>query len=85
MACIPRHIEALKKLKTHYYLVPLTNSSPKTFGATLRNAFAGFDFSAHYTAAEIGSYKPDLRNFHYLFEHVKDKFGVEKNEILQCV
>jgi len=78
----PDTLAALKKLKEHYYLVPLTNSSPRTFGASLAGPFAGFDFSAYYTAADIGSYKPDLRNFEYLFQHVKQKFGVEKAQIL---
>ncbi|KAF2431136.1 HAD-like protein [Tothia fuscella] len=78
----PDTIDALERLKKHYHLVPLTNSSPKTFGASLSGPFAGFDFSAYYTAADIGSYKPDLRNFDYLFKHCKDEFGVEKSDIL---
>lgn len=78
----PDTLEALHRLKKHYYLVPLTNSSPKTFGASLAGPFAGFEFSAYHTAADIGSYKPDLRNFDYLFKHCKDDFGVEKGDIL---
>jgi 2-haloalkanoic acid dehalogenase type II len=78
----PDTIEALKSLKKHYYLVPLTNASPKTFGASLAGPFAGFDFSAYHTAADIGSYKPNLRNFDYLFKHCKEDFGVDKDDIL---
>jgi len=78
----PDTLEALRRLKKHYYLVPLTNSSPDTFGASLKGPFAGFDFSAYYLATVIGSYKPDLRNFEYLFSHVKEEFGVERDQIL---
>jgi 2-haloalkanoic acid dehalogenase type II len=78
----PDTVEALHRLKKHYYLVPLTNSSPKTFGASLAGPLAGFKFSAYHTAADIGSYKPDLRNFDYLLKHCKDDFGVEKGDIL---
>jgi 2-haloalkanoic acid dehalogenase type II len=80
--CFPDTIEALNRLKKHYYLVPLTNSSPDTFGASLQGPFKGFDFSTYYLATQIGSYKPDLRNFDYLISHVKDEFGVEKDQIL---
>lgn len=30
----------------------------------------------------VGSYKPDLRNFDYAIQHVKEDFGLEKDEIL---
>lgn len=78
----PDTLEALHRLKKHYHLVPLTNSSPTTFGASVAGPFKNFQFSARYLATEIGSYKPDLRNFEYLFEHVKADFGVEKEDIL---
>jgi 2-haloalkanoic acid dehalogenase type II len=78
----PDTLAALRQLKKHYYLVPLTNASQKTFGASLAGPFAGFDFSAYHTAGDIGSYKPDLRNFDYLFRKCKEQFGVEKNQIL---
>lgn len=35
-----------------------------------------------YTAAEIGSYKPDLRNFEYLIKRVGEDHGVEKSQLL---
>lgn len=78
----PDTLEALERLKKHYYLVPLTNSSPETFGASVKGPFKGFEFSGRYLATEIGSYKPDLRNFDYLFKHVKEDFGVDKEQIL---
>ncbi|QDS74496.1 hypothetical protein FKW77_006995 [Venturia effusa] len=79
----PDTLAGLKKLQKHIPLLfPLSNSSPKTLGPCLANAFPGFDFTAVYTAAEIGTYKPDLRNFEYLLERVKEGHGVEKDQLL---
>jgi 2-haloalkanoic acid dehalogenase type II len=78
----PDTLEALGRLKKHYKLVPLTNSSPQTFGASVKGPFKNFEFDARYLATEIGSYKPDLRNFEYLFSHVKKDFSIEKDDIL---
>ena len=78
----PDTVDGLGRLKKHYRLVPLTNSSPMTIGASIAGPLQNFDFDAVYTAAEIGSYKPDPRNFEYLLKHVKDQFGVPKSEIL---
>lgn len=79
----PDTIEGLRKLSRYIpMLFPLSNSSPKTLGPCLANAFPDFNFTAVYTAAEIGSYKPDLRNFEYLLKHVREDHGVEKDELL---
>jgi FMN phosphatase YigB (HAD superfamily) len=42
----------------------------------------GVEFDAVYTAQNIGSYKPDLKNFNYLLEGVKRDIGVGKEEVL---
>ena len=42
----------------------------------------GCSFDAIYTAQDIGSYKPDLKNFHYLLEHISSDFGVEKDGLV---
>lgn len=39
-------------------------------------------FDAVLTAQEIGSYKPDLRNFEFLLKTVRERFGVEKEAVL---
>jgi len=79
----PDTVPALKKLHEYYkYLVPLTNSSPTTIGPAIKNSLEAFPFTAVYTAADIGSYKPDLKNFHYLLDNVKKEYGVEKGEVL---
>ena len=40
------------------------------------------DLDAVYVAEQIGSYKPSLKNFHYLLGHVKEELGVEKEQVL---
>jgi FMN phosphatase YigB (HAD superfamily) len=38
-------------------------------------------FDAVYTAQDIGSYKPDVRNFRYLLERLRE-LGVQKEKLL---
>lgn len=42
----------------------------------------GAKFDAVYTAEDIGSYKPDLRNFAYALEHLSRDFGIAQREVL---
>lgn len=92
----PDTVDAMRKLKRlGFKLVPVSNVDHGSFGKTLAGPLSGLKapltpgsdpldpfFDAVYTAQDIGSYKPDLRNFEYLISHVKAEFGVEKNEIL---
>lgn len=92
----PDTVEAMRKLKRlGFKLVPVSNVDRDSFGKTLAGPLGGLKepltpdsdpldpfFDAVYTAQDIGSYKPDLRNFEYLISHVKADFGVEKHEIL---
>lgn len=92
----PDTVDAMRKLKRlGFKLVPLSNVDHGSFGKTLAGPLGGLKepltpgsdpldpfFDAVYTAQDIGSYKPDLRNFEYLISHVKADFGVEKQEIL---
>lgn len=54
----------------------------KSFAQVLKGALAGVDFDAVYLAEEIGSYKPDLKNFQYLFAHARDELDVQMEQIL---
>jgi hypothetical protein len=65
-----------------YKLALLSNIDNATIASTQAGPLAPVTFDAVYTAEDIGSYKPDLKNFYYLLEHVKSEFGVEKNEVL---
>lgn len=79
----PDTVEALKRLSKTYKLVVLSNVDNESFTAGNKNALEGFDFDAVYTAQDIGSYKPDLKNFEYMLSHVQDEFGVSKEDVLQ--
>jgi 2-haloalkanoic acid dehalogenase type II len=79
----PDTVSALHRLKKHYKLVVLSNVDNNSFTASLAGPLQNFPFDAMLTAQDIGSYKPDHRNFQYMLEYVKEHFGVEKEEVLQ--
>lgn len=60
----------------------LSNIDNDTIARTQSGPLAGVKFDAVYTAEMIGSYKPDLKNFQYLLNGVKEEFGIEKSEVL---
>lgn len=70
---------ALAYLKQHYRLVILSNVNRAGFSAS--NEKLGAEFDAIYTAEDIGSYKPDPRNFEYMLSHLQ-ALGFEKADIL---
>ena len=78
----PDTVEALNRLSKYYKLVILSNVDNKSFSQTAAGPLKDVKFDAVYTAEDIGSYKPDLNNFNYLLKHVKESFGVEKEEVL---
>ena len=79
----PDTVEALKRLSKVYKLVVLSNVDNESFKMGNAHGLEGFKFDAVYTAQDIGSYKPTPKNFEYMLAHVKEEFGVEKNEVLQ--
>ncbi|KAJ4314343.1 hypothetical protein N0V94_006503 [Neodidymelliopsis sp. IMI 364377] len=79
----PDTIDALKRLSKTFKLVVLSNVDNESFATGNANGLEGFKFDAVYTAQDIGSYKPDLKNFEYMLKHVKEEFSVEKSEVLQ--
>jgi 2-haloacid dehalogenase len=70
---------ALGRLKRHYQLVILSNVDRASFSGSHRRL--GIEFDAVYTAQDIGSYKPNLRNFEYMLAHLAER-GVAKADIL---
>lgn len=74
-------IEAMQRLGKHFKLMPLSNVDHKSLDGSLEGPIKGVRFDAIYTAEDIGSYKPDLRNFNYLLEHIKSDFGLEKEQL----
>jgi 2-haloacid dehalogenase len=75
----PDTVAALAYLKRHYKLVILSNVDRESFAGS--NARLGVSFDAVCTAEDIGSYKPDPRNFRYLIDAVA-KLGLRADEIL---
>ncbi|MEM7731296.1 MAG: haloacid dehalogenase type II [Pseudomonadota bacterium] len=75
----PDSADALDYLKQHYKLVVLSNVDNVSFAHS--NAKLGVTFDAAYTAGDIGSYKPDPRNFDYMLENLV-RMGIAKNQIL---
>jgi 2-haloacid dehalogenase len=67
----PDTVEALRYLKRHFRLVILSNVDRASFAAT--NERLGVSFDAIYTAQDIGSYKPDRRNFTYLVDRLREQ------------
>lgn len=78
----PDTVPALQALKKHYKLVMLSNIDNDSIAATLSGPLKDVDFDAVYTAQDIGSYKPDLKNFTYLLKAVKRDLGIEKAQVL---
>ncbi|MCJ1223928.1 hypothetical protein MMC12_000571 [Toensbergia leucococca] len=75
-------VAAVQTLGKYYKLVPLSNVDRHSFARTLAGPLSGIRFDTYYTAEDIGSYKPDHRNFEYLLRNVEMEFGVQKEELL---
>ena len=79
----PDTVEALRRLGKRYKLVVLSNVDKESFSASNAGPLGAVEFDRIITAQEIGTYKPDLRNFEYMLKTVKEEFGVEKAQVLQ--
>lgn len=75
----PDSPQALAYLKRHFKLVILSNVDRESFRAS--NVRLGVEFDAILTAQDIGSYKPDPRNFAALIAKVTE-LGYGKGELL---
>jgi len=75
-------VSALLSLKKKYKLVILSNIDNDSICRTISGPLSGVEFDLVLTAQEIGSYKPDLRNFEYLVKKIKEELGIEKEGIL---
>ncbi len=76
----PDTADALRRLKKHFKLVILSNVNRDGFAASNRKL--GVTFDAIYTAEDVGSYKPNPRNFEYMLKRLTDDLGVEKDQVL---
>jgi 2-haloacid dehalogenase len=70
---------ALQYLKKHYSLAILSNVDRESFRGSNTRLQIQFDYI--FTAQDIGSYKPNPRNFEYMIEKLSDA-GFQKDEVL---
>ena len=80
-APFPDTVAALERLSRFYKLVILSNVDLASFSHTKKLLEHGFVFDKILTAQEIGSYKPDVRNFEHMLGVAKE-LGVERERVL---
>lgn len=79
----PDSVDALRRLSKHYKLVILSNVDRESFTKTNAGPLQGIPFDLIITAEDVGSYKPDPRNFEYMLREVKDRFGADRSDVIQ--
>ncbi|KFH43914.1 hypothetical protein ACRE_053110 [Hapsidospora chrysogenum ATCC 11550] len=79
----PDTVDALQRLGRRYKLVVLSNVDRSSFERTLAGPLRDVRFDAVITAQDVGSYKPDPRNFAYMLREARDRFGVPQARVLQ--
>jgi len=77
----PDTSKALARLQEHYRLAVLSNVDKASFAATERALGIRFDLVC--TAEEIGSYKPDPRNFRFLLARLSE-MEIQGSELLHA-
>jgi 2-haloacid dehalogenase len=75
----PDSQEALARLKQRYKLIILSNVDRESFAGS--NARLGVEFDEILTAEDIGSYKPNPRNFEALFVRIEET-GIPRERLL---
>ncbi|KAJ2983092.1 hypothetical protein NQ176_g947 [Zarea fungicola] len=78
----PDTVNALRTLAKSFKLLVLSNVDAESFAGTLHGPLENAHFDAVYTAEDIGSYKPNLRNFEYMIQHAEKDLGIKKHELL---
>ena len=68
----PDTVSSCQRLAKYFKLVVLSNVDRASFTKTCEGPLKGVPFWHSYVAEEIGSYKPDLRNFEYLIQRVHE-------------
>lgn len=72
----------MKRLKKHYKLIALSNVDHSSLNELLSDQFGGSPFDDCLIAEDIGSYKPDHKNFEYLLTHIKEKYNIDQDALL---
>ena len=76
----PDSHDALVRLQERFRLVVITNCDDDLFAASEERL--GVRFDEVVTAQQLGSYKPDVRNFHLAHARIAERFGVPATRIL---
>jgi 2-haloacid dehalogenase len=76
----PDSHDALVELQKHFKLVVITNCDDDLFAASAERL--GIKFDEVITAQQVGSYKPNIENFHFAHKKVERTLGVTKDLIL---
>jgi 2-haloalkanoic acid dehalogenase type II len=71
---------SLNYLCQHYLMATVTNCDRISYMGS--NARLEIEWDAIYTAQDIGCYKPNLRNFEFMFENARRDLGILPHEIL---
>lgn len=78
----PDTVAGLKILKKYYKLIIISNVDNGSIAETVSGPLQNIKCDAVLTAQDIRSYKPDHKNFFYLLDVLKTKFGMGKEELL---
>ncbi|KAJ5161759.1 Haloacid dehalogenase type II [Penicillium capsulatum] len=78
----PDTVDALQRLSKKFTLVVLSNVDRASFATSNAGSLQAFPFDSVITAQDIGSYKPDPRNFEYIKKVLAVDFGIEPGRIL---
>ena len=76
----PDSVEALQYLKGHYKLVILSNVDRASFAKSRARLATAFDRVV--TAEDVGSYKPERRNFEFALADIERTLGIKKEKVL---
>lgn len=71
---------SLQYLQRYYKLCVISNVDHASFASSNRKLDVEFD--AIYTAEDLGSYKPNVRNFEIALKEIKKTFGIKKSRIM---
>jgi 2-haloalkanoic acid dehalogenase type II len=75
-------VDGLQKLSKRYKLIILSNVDRENMSNTLGGPLSGVSFDRVLVAGEIGTYKPNYRNFETLFNVLDTQFGLERQDLL---
>lgn len=76
----PDSAPSLQYLQRYYKLVIVSNVDRASFARTERQLGVRFDLVI--TAEDVGSYKPDTRNFEFALVAIQREFGIARQQVL---